>query len=79
MIAECLRSIALAAALFGLGMLLGLGLRLVAPDGGESRAARNASVVVTRPVTDPIALAAVAAPVEPGAPPARSERHRLRR
>jgi hypothetical protein len=59
MIAVCLRSLALATALFVLGMLLGLGLHLVAPAGSDSRAARNASVVVTRPVTDPAALAAV--------------------
>jgi hypothetical protein len=59
MIAVCLRSIALAAALFVLGMLLGLGLHLIAPGAGDRRASRNASVVVTRPVTDPKALAAV--------------------
>jgi hypothetical protein len=59
MIADCLHSIALAAALFVLGMLVGLGLHLIAPGDGESRASRNASVVVMRPVTDPQALAAV--------------------
>jgi hypothetical protein len=62
MIAVCLRSIALTAALFVLGMLLGLGLHLIAPGRGASHAGRNASVVVMKPVTDPAALAAVSIP-----------------
>jgi hypothetical protein len=74
MIAVCLRSIVLAAALFVLGLLLGLGLHLIAPGRGESHAGRNVSVVVTRPATDPIALAAVSAPDGLEAP-ASSEAH----
>jgi hypothetical protein len=59
MIAVCVRSIALAAVLFALGVLLGLGLHIIAPGDSGGRAARNASVVVSRPATDPVALAAV--------------------
>jgi hypothetical protein len=57
MIAVCVRSILFAATVFFIGVLLGLSLHLVAD--AVSYSSRNASVVVSRPMTDPVALAAV--------------------
>jgi hypothetical protein len=57
MIAVCVRSVVFAATLFLIGVLLGLGLHVVSAM--VSSSSRNTSVVVSAPLTDPVALAAV--------------------